>query len=151
ISAAGTVETINVGGAGNGALPALNAPMTINGYSEPGAAMNTLATSDNAKILIELNGTSAGSTADGLLIITGGSTIEGLCINRFSQNGIELHLSGGSTIEGNFVGTNPEGTAAQPNQNGIYISNSSSNIIGGLTPGARNIVSGNAIDGIHIV
>jgi CSLREA domain-containing protein len=71
ISAAGTVQTINVGGTGNGALPALMKPMTINGYSEMGASMNTLANGDNAKILIELNGSNAGPNADGLLVTTG--------------------------------------------------------------------------------
>jgi CSLREA domain-containing protein len=152
ISVAGTVQTINVGGTGNGALPALTNPMTINGYSEKGASANTLANGDNAKILIELNGANAGPNADGLLIVAAGagSTIEGLAINRFSLNGIELQ--GGATIVGNFVGTNPQGTAAEPNQNdGIHISNSSSSTIGGTTPWARNVVSGNQIDGIHVV
>jgi CSLREA domain-containing protein len=153
ISASGTVQTINVGSTGNGALPMLIKPMTINGYSEMGASMNTLANGDNAKILIELNGANAGPNADGLLVgATGaGSTIEGLAINRFSLNGIELQGSG-CTITGNFVGTNPQGNGAEPNQNdGIHISNSSSSTIGGTTTGARNIVSGNQIDGIHIV
>src|SRR6516164_11736820 len=137
ISASGTVQTINVGGTGNGALPALMKPMTINGYSEMGASMNTLANGDNARILIELNGANAGPNADGILVGTtgAGSTIEGLAINRFSLNGIELQ-SGGCTIAGNFVGTNPQGNAAEPNQNdGIHISSSSSIIIGGTTPG----------------
>jgi CSLREA domain-containing protein len=153
ISAAGTVQTINVGSTGNGALPTITKPMTINGYSEPGASMNTLANGDNAKILIELNGANAGPNADGILVGTtgAGSTIEGLAINRFSLNGIELQ-GVGDTIQGNFVGTNPQGNAAEPNQNdGIHISNSSGSIIGGTTPGARNIASGNQIDGIHIV
>src|SRR5262249_56134616 len=80
-----------------------------------------------------------------------GWPIGGLAITRFSLNGIELQ-GGGATTAGNFVGTNPQGTAAEPNQNdGIHISNSSSSIIGGTTPGARNIVSGNQIDGIHVV
>jgi hypothetical protein len=147
------VQRINVGSTGNGALPELTLPMTINGYSETGASMNTLANGDNARILIELNGADAGPNADGLLIGPTGaaSTIEGLAINRFSLNGIELQ-GGGDTIAGNFVGTNPAGTAAEPNQNdGIHISNSNSSIIGGPTPAARNIVSGNQIDGIHVV
>jgi CSLREA domain-containing protein len=153
ISAAGTVQTINVGSTGNGALPQLIKPMTINGYSEKGAGMNTLTDGDNAKILIELNGADAGPNADGLLVgATGaGSTIEGLAINRFSLNGIELQ-GGDCTIAGNFVGTNPQGNSAEPNQNdGIHVSNSSSSVVGGTTPAARNIVSGNQIDGIHIV
>jgi CSLREA domain-containing protein len=153
ISASGAVQTIRVGGTGNGALPALLKPMTINGYSEQGASLNTLANGDNAKILIELDGANAGPNADGLLLgnTASGSIIEGLAINRFSLNGIELQ-GGDDTIEGNFAGTNPQGNAAEPNQNdGIHISNSSSNTIGGATPGARNVVSGNASDGIHIV
>src|SRR5216683_266940 len=97
ISASGTVQTINVGATGNGALPALIKPMTINGYSEMGASMNTLANADNATILIELNGANAGPNADGLqlTVSSAGSTIEGLAINRFSLNGIELQ--GGAT------------------------------------------------------
>jgi CSLREA domain-containing protein len=153
ISGSGMVQTINVGSTGNGALPELMRPVTINGYSETGASMNTLANGDNARILIELNGADAGPNADGLLIAaTGaGSTIEGLAINRFSLNGIELQ-GGGCTIAGNFVGTNPQGTAAEPNQNdGIRISSSNNNIIGGTTPDARNVVSGNQLDGIHVV
>jgi CSLREA domain-containing protein len=152
ISAAGTVQTIAVGSTGNGTLPAVLHTTIINGYFEMGASMNTLANGDNAKILIELNGANAGPNADGLLVgATGaGSTIEGLAINRFSLNGIELQ--GGATVAGNFVGTNPQGTAAEPNQNdGIHVSNSSNSTIGGTTPGARNIASGNQIDGIHVV
>jgi CSLREA domain-containing protein len=152
ISMAGTVQTINVGGTGNGALPPLLKPVFINGYSEPGASANSLANGDNAKILIELNGANAGPNADGILVAnTGaGSQIIGLAINRFSLNGIELQ--GASLIAGNFVGTNPQGNAAQPNQNdGIHISNSNSSTIGGVAPPNRNIVSGNRIDGIHIV
>jgi hypothetical protein len=126
--------------------------MTINGYTEPGAFVNSLANSDNARILIELNGASAGPNADGLLVgaTAAISTIKGLAINRFSLNGIELQAP--ATVQGNFVGTNPQGNAAVPNQNdGIHISNSSGSTIGGNTPAARNIVSGNQIDGIHIV
>src|SRR5262249_14678284 len=36
INANGTVQTINVGGTGNGALPTLTLPMKIDGYTEPG-------------------------------------------------------------------------------------------------------------------
>ena len=147
------VQTINVGNTGNGALPALLKPVLIDGYPEIGASANTLANGDNANILIELNGANAGANADGILVGTtgGGSTIRGLAINRFSLNGIELQ-SGGNTVSGNFVGTNPAGTATEPNQNdGIHVSNASTNTIGGTTAAARNVVSGNAIDGIHVV
>src|SRR5205807_1558557 len=34
------VKTINVGGSGNGALPAITRPALVNGYLEPGASAN---------------------------------------------------------------------------------------------------------------
>jgi CSLREA domain-containing protein len=153
ISFSSTVQTIAVGGTGNGALPAITRPVTVNGYSEFGASANTLANGDNAVILVQLNGANAGPFADGLLVgaTASGSTISGLVINRFSLNGIELQ-SGGNQIVGNFVGLNHQGTVAEPNQgDGIRISNASSNTIGGSTPALRNVVSGNNLDGIHIV
>ena len=45
-------------------------------------------------------------------------------------------------IEGNFIGTDPTGTLARPNSGGIRVF-SSDNRIGGLTPAARNVISGN--------
>jgi hypothetical protein len=151
--AASGVQTINVGGTGNGALPTLTRAVTIDGYSEGGASVNTLANGDNAAITIELNGANAGAAANGITLGagSGGSTIDGLAVNRFSSNGI-LVQSDGNTVEGNFVGTNPTGTAAEPNQNdGIRIDGGKNNIIGGTTPDTRNVSSGNQIDGIHIV
>jgi len=154
IGGPGVLRTINVGGTGNGALPTIVVPVFINGYSQPGASANTLANGDNAVLLIQLDGANAGPNADGLLVgATGaGSKLSGLIINRFSLNGIELQ-GGGCTISGNFMGLNAAGTAEEgPNQNdGIHISNASNNVIGGSTPAARNVVSGNFVDGIHIV
>jgi hypothetical protein len=69
-----------------------------------------------------------------------------------SNQGIDIDGTGTSfnTVGGNYVGLNAAGTAAIANNNtGILISGSaSSNTIGGLTPLARNIVSGNALAGI---
>ena len=133
-------------------------PVTINGYSQGGASVNTLANADNAVILIELNGTAAGAGANGLTLGpgSGGSTVRGLVINRFAGDGIVLQ-SNGNTVAGNFVGVDPTGTTRMPNGtfpvsgNGILVENASNNVIGGTSPADRNIASGNAIDGIHVV
>ncbi|HEV3443385.1 MAG TPA: DUF4214 domain-containing protein [Gemmataceae bacterium] len=147
-----TVQTINVGGSGNGAFPALTRPVLLDGYSEAGASANTLPNSDNANILIELSGASAGPNANGLTLGTGGGiTVQGLAVNRFSANGI-LVKSSHNTVAGNFIGTNPAGTVAEPNGlDGVRIDSASNNTIGGTTVDARNVVSGNSLDGIHIV
>ena len=65
-------------------LPTISSPMTIDGYTQPGASPNTQANGDNAVLLIEINGN--GLSANGLSVdVNGsGSTIRGLVINRFA-------------------------------------------------------------------
>ena len=59
--------------------------------------------------------------------------------------------TGGTMVQGNYIGTNAEGTAALGNDNsGIGISSSSNNLVGGITAGARNLLSGNGDEGIQI-
>lgn len=147
------VQTIAPGSA----LPAITRPVTINGYSQPGASMNTnpLATGDNAVILIQLDGTGAGHVS-GLTINPGVCTvaspclIEGLSITNFNGIGILLN-SGNTTVAGNFIGTNPAGATAFPNVNGVGITGGASgNTVGGTTAGARNIIAGNSLYGVFI-
>src|SRR5207245_7427774 len=135
-------------------------PLTIDGYSQAGATANTQANTDNAVILIELNGAGAGTAVDGLTLGLGsdGSTIKGLAINRFQADanlngGVGILVqSNGNTIVGNFVGVNPAGTAQLPNGgDGIRIVNGSNNLIGGANAADRNIASGTILDGIHVV
>src|SRR5437667_6717641 len=64
------------------ALPTITDPVIVDGYTQPGASQNTLAESDDANLLIELEGSSAGG-ASGLRISAGSSTVRGLIINRF--------------------------------------------------------------------
>ncbi|HTK75955.1 MAG TPA: Calx-beta domain-containing protein [Gemmataceae bacterium] len=154
----------NIGGAGvktinlTAALPTIVDPVSINGYTQGTASANTLANADNAVILVELDGAAAGAAADGLVLGagSGGSTVRGLVVNRFAGDGIVLR-SDGNTVAGNFVGVDPTGTTRMPNGtfpvsgDGIRIENASNNQIGGTSPADRNIASGNAIDGIHVV
>ena len=58
----------------------------------------------------------------------------------------------GNVVQGNFIGTNAAGTAALPNNEGILFAGFGSddgNLIGGTTAPARNVISGNAGDGIR--
>src|SRR5262244_1177599 len=58
-------------------LPAITDPVVVNGYTQPGSSPNTLSTGDNAVILIEIDGVSAGnlSLAGLLNVIAAASTI----------------------------------------------------------------------------
>src|SRR2546423_14086923 len=61
-------------------LPVITSPVTIDGYTQPGSSANTLAGGDNAGLLIELNGASAGNSGSGPTVglTAPGSTVRGL-------------------------------------------------------------------------
>ncbi len=100
--------------------------------------------------LVELAGTNAGSS-NGLTLQGGSSTVRGLIINRFARSGIELANAGGNNVQGNWIGVNYSGTSASPNgADGISVTNSPKNVIGGSTAAAHNVISGNAKSGIAL-
>jgi len=120
-------------------LPAITEAVTINGTSQPDFA---------GLPVVELNGLSAG-VSDGLDINASSCDIRGLAINRFSGSGIVV-TGNGNIIEGNFIGTNPNGTFAVGNaQDGVFISGGTGNTIGGTTSAASNVISGNR-NGVQI-
>ena len=109
------------------ALPLLTDPVTIDGTTDPDFAGHPV---------VELKG--------GQLTIAGGNSIvRGLAIN-FGSSGITLSVAGHDIVEGNFIGTDTTGTDDRGNGfNGVDITNTGDNRIGGTTPQARNLISGN--------
>ena len=72
-------------------------------------------------------------------------------ISGNSASGVSVGLgASGTVVAGNFVGTSAGGGAAIPNDRGVAIRNASANTIGGTDPGARNVISGNADEGIWL-
>jgi hypothetical protein len=124
-------------------LPTITDPVLIDGYTQPGSSPNTLAVGDDAVLLVELDG--AGAEFHGLTIAAGGSTVKGLVISGWGSNTVAVRLitSGGDTVSGCFIGTDATGMSAHANVGGIGV-NTPNNTIGGATPAARNIISGNA-------
>ncbi|MGE3817834.1 MAG: DUF4347 domain-containing protein, partial [Isosphaeraceae bacterium] len=105
--------------------------------------------------------TDRGNGLDGILIdnssnnVVGGTTAASR--NVISGNNIHgLRVIGSAatnnTIQGNFIGLNAAGTAALGNTyNGIWIANDAkNNVVGGTTPGAGNVISGNFETGVEI-
>jgi hypothetical protein len=132
------------------ALPTVTDPVVIDGYTQPGAQPNTLAVGSDAVLLVELDGSLAGSAASGLVITCGGSTVRGLVINRFAVDGIGISTLGGNTIAGNYIGTDVTGTLRLGNGSfGVNVyGGAQSNCIGtngdGVADaGERNVISGN--------
>ena len=144
-------------------LPAINETVTIDGYTQPGASANTRAVGNDAVLKIELDGTGQSSYTTGLRL-TGrapNSVVRGLVINDFNQMGAGISITGtGNEIEGNFIGTDPSGTLDRGNTYGVQIergpdvagvdNSGSNNTIGGATPTARNVISGNDFWGVSV-
>ena len=67
-------------------------------------------------------------------------------------NGVSLRQgTTGNIISGNYIGTNASGTAALGNGAvGVFIGESSNNVVGGTAPGAGNVISGNVTLGVGI-
>src|SRR5262249_30538026 len=109
----------------------------------------TLAVGDNAVLRVELDGTSAGA-ANGLTLTGGGSTVRGLAINRFGGEGVEVG-GAGNVLAGNFIGTDPGGATGLGNDSvGVRLLAATGSTVGGTTPDARNLISGNSGNGITI-
>jgi titin len=125
------------------ALPTITQAVTIDETSQPGYSGTPL---------IELDGASAGASANGLTISAGNTTVQGLVINRFTTDSINLTTSGNRII-GDYIGTDVTGTIALANGgNGVSISGTgaSNNMVGGIAAGAGNVIAGNAQTGIVI-
>jgi hypothetical protein len=124
-------------------LPPITMSVLIDGASQPGYSGTPL---------IELSGSQSGG-GDGLLITASDVAVGGLDINGFNQ-GAGIHITGtsatGDQIFSSFIGTDPTGTLAVPNLNGIQIDSASNNVVGGTATSTGDVISGNALDGVLI-
>jgi hypothetical protein len=122
------------------ALPQITNAVIINGTTQG---------TYSGSPLIALNGSLAGPGAAGLSISAGSSTVEGLAINQFSGDGIDLTTNGGNLVQKDYIGTDATGSQALGNNYGISVM-SSNNTIGGTTAGTGNVISGNTFDGVDL-
>ena len=120
------------------ALPGLVQPATIDGLTQPGAGGNPV---------VDING--AGLNARGLQLFAA-STIRGLTVRGFLQDGIVVQPPGaGSVIERNHVGVDVAGATDFGNGGDGILVQAANVSVGGDSPSARNVVSGNTLTGIH--
>ena len=132
-----------------GPLPTITQPVTVDGWTYPGWVAG-------APPPIMLNGPGVG--LNGLtiqispLFPPGITLIRGLIIVNFFGHGIHIiGPVGNVTVEGSYIGIDPPGLGPMPNLgNGILISNSSTNVIGGQLAGQGNVISWNTFNGVQI-
>jgi parallel beta-helix repeat protein len=112
---------------------------------------------------IPLDGSSGGGNSNGISIIEvdsqvhigGTSSVDRNVIANSERHGIEVLWSSGVVIQGNYIGTDPTGMVARPNERGVMFRNyfaipADNNLIGGTEPGEGNLISGNTVAGIEI-
>jgi titin len=147
---------------------AAGARNVISGNDGNGVSLSGFRATGNS-VAGNLIGTNAAGTAtlenggDGVLILNaqdnrvGGTTpaarnvISGNRKSGVAMRGLATDLpSRNNRVEGNFIGTDATGTAPVPNvSHGIELGAAAvANVVGGTAAGARNIISGNHVDGI---
>ncbi|MCY7347298.1 MAG: FG-GAP-like repeat-containing protein, partial [Pyrinomonadaceae bacterium] len=107
---------------------------------------------------IALGNKFVGVRATGQNILVGGTTAGAGNVISATTGDVNFGADGvnpvgtGILVQGNRIGTNAAGTAALPNmRNGIYMTSSGTlDTIGGIAPTARNIISGNGINGLEL-
>jgi CSLREA domain-containing protein/uncharacterized repeat protein (TIGR01451 family) len=123
-------------------LPAITDPVLLDGTTQPGYAGTPI---------VQLDGSSS-AAVPGLSLTGGGTTVRGLVISDWGQEGIRITGGSGNTVQGNYIGTTATGNAGASNGTiGLSISGTSgSNVIGGSGSDEGNVISANGSDGVRI-
>jgi titin len=145
----------------------ISARNVVSGNLHDGVAVNAKGTSGNRVEgnYIGLNATGTATLGNGGIgapvyggatgnIIGGTTPTSRNVISGNANYGVTLVNTGtsGNLVEGNYIGTNPAGTAALPNAHGgvfLYLG-STRNTVGGTTGAARNVISGNGGSGVGL-
>jgi titin len=117
----------------------------------PGSAATTVA--DNI-IGLGADGTTSVPNVEGVQVYQQpGVGITGNVISANLANGVYLAggTDGGTVVSGNKIGTDFAGMAARPNGNaGVMIDSTAGVVVGGTDFTKRNLISGNAANGVRI-
>lgn len=131
-------------------LPAVTNSVIIDGYTQPGASVNTLTDGGtNAVLMIEINGNNYTTgngifSGKGLQLVAGAdnSIVEGLAINQWILAGLLMSQVNNVAVSGNYIGTDVTGEYSQANAFGILAIESTNLLIGGFTNETINVFGG---------
>jgi len=134
-------------------LPQITKGLIIDGYSQPSSSPNTLVLGDNARHCVLLDG--GGSIPEGLVFNQASNealSVIGLGFGGFTGDSISLLTGKGHRITGNqfngaFSGIQMPASATHISMAG----NSANSIVGGTSPGQRNVISAATKYGINVL
>ncbi len=158
-----------IGTSGAGGLPNAIAGNLGRGITVTSVTVGSQVFSGSATIQNNFIGTNFGGTAkfgnslEGILLNTSSGNLVGGALAAANDsnyivgngaNGIlvtaELgYPASNNTIQGNFIGVGTNGSTLANSGSGIVIQ-SANNLIGGMTANARNVVSGNSVNGVAL-
>ena len=163
--AIGNAVGMRMGGTGNTVGgTALGARNIISAAGGVGVQFDGAGVQDNViagnYIGTDITGTVAIPNRDGVNIALGATnnTVGGIAmgagnvISANTEDGVGIGSASNNAVVGNLIGTNAAGTGVLGNGwYGVDIQGPAvGNMIGGGTPSARNVISGNSLGGIHI-
>ncbi len=136
-------------------LPAIEEKVTIDGYSQPGAAANTAPSPEpiNSVVKIEIDGSELANPdtpqqASGIAIMASESIVKGLSIYNFStltngnpSNGNLVLVGSNTKSSGNYLGVRSDGKTPGSSRNDFgVLAIGENSAVGGTDPSDRNIV-----------
>ena len=118
------------------ALPTITGQVVIDGSTQPGFAGTPV---------VQIDGTGAGATTNGLTVQAASSEIRNLSVTGFGRDGIDIAGAAGVVVSGNHLGVDPAGTAGAGNgRNGLTL-----NLANNATVD-DNVISGNGSLGVYV-
>lgn len=105
----------------------------------------------NASGAAALPNTLNGVECSGKIVIGGTAAGAGNVISGNGQDGIGLDTGFGTTIQGNFIGTQADGVSALGNAGYGVARNTGNAVIGGTAPGEGNVIAFNGSAGIKTI
>jgi parallel beta-helix repeat protein len=115
------------------ALPAITETSAVDATTQPGYQGNPLVVVDGSN-----------SGGDGLLILSGATTVKGLVLSGFPDAAIHYLGAGFGRVEGVYIGTDFSGKESRPNGIGILVDDSPAVVI------VNNVISGNRTAGVYL-
>jgi hypothetical protein len=128
-------------------LDPITDPVTIDGYTQPGAA--PAGPGGNAVMMVVID---AAGLSHGLDVATDDSVVKGLVVqNASAGTGTGIKVSGDSNVvSGNYLGTTDSGLQAAGNSGVGLDVRGDGNVVGGSTAADRNVISANSDGGVLI-
>ena len=121
-------------------LHSVDEALTIDGYTQPGASVNTATFGSNAVLKIALSGVNIPGSV-GIPAEANAVTVRGLVINGGFHSAVDILTDGEVHVEGCFIGTDASGLSAVPNTIGVeFFLNGVGSVIGGPALDQRNVI-----------